>query len=721
MTKKQLENKIFPFPKQVEMKEGQLELTKVRLDLQTDVITAETATEVIREKLDALGVAVTEDAQTVISLTVAPAPMEEKVPGEGYQVEIGTEGIALTGFGAKGLYYAAVTLSQILDRTVPCAIVLDWPDTSYRTHKIECRYGSDMMEKEDWMAAIDNLARQKINRVNIAGYGCWVVQYDGRVSEYLYIPIEKYPDLKTPFEIKYWSPKEGKWMHAHKLPPIFEKDFLGELVEYGMKRGVQVFPSFNSFGHNTLIPRLYPEVSPLDENGKPTKTGFCTTNPKTYEMLFGIYDYIIDKYMAPYGADTFSIILDEVWPELAQDADDIFSRPSPWCQCEKCAALNPGQMFVNHAVNCIKHLKEKGMKTVLIDCDMLIDHGPHGIGVLTKPLLEGLKRENLMDVVVIDWWTYADLWEKLMFHTTQPETGLRRVTSPWNGYYAWCCQCNSVRDIYMMGKMGYEENCEGMHCYSSWDLCQDRNNHMFAEYTWGFATAGDITAVTDRYLQQNFPTRFEQARRAFQLFDYITEERIDQPEGNSSCLANYFMLRDRLSYYFYSYVEEGKPYPRIFPGEALEKVCARREDHVRAMLQISGMAKEAMAIWEEIAADPACNQDQARRYAYEADNYLVLVDDYLAMLRMMELTEEGDYAAVRDLALHRKTVRMALMARLEDTKEFYLQPSQLRNNSIFMQFYEDLAAYIGKTPADQVHLDWFDMRYLASERFFWLR
>ena len=214
---------------------------------------------------------------------------------------------------------------------------------------------------------------------------------------------------------------------------------------------------------------------------------------------------------------------------------------------------------------------------------------------------------------------------------------------------------------------------------------------------------------------------FQLLFRAFQLFDYIAEERIDQPEGNSSCMSNCWMLRRTLSYYFYSYVEDDKPYPRIFPGEALEKVCARREDHVRAMLQISGMAKEAMAIWNEIAADPACNTDMAKRYAYEADNYMVLVDDYLAILRMMELAEAGEYEQVRALALSRKEARIDLMAHLEQTKEFYLQPSQLRNNSIFMQFYEDLAAYIEKTPAEEMKLDFFDMRYLASQRFFWLR
>jgi hypothetical protein len=181
------------------------------------------------------------------------------------------------------------------------------------------------------------------------------------------------------------------------------------------------------------------------------------------------------------------------------------------------------------------------------------------------------------------------------------------------------------------------------------------------------------------------------------------------------------MLRDRLSYYFYSYVQAGKPYPRAFPGEALQKVCDRKEDHIRAMYSISAMAKEAMAIWEAIAQDPACNGDMAALYAYEANNYMVLVDDYLAMLRMMELAEDREYAQVKAMAEARRDTRIALMTRHEQVKASYQQPWNLRNHSIFMQFYEDLRAYIEKTPESEMKLDFFDMRYLASQRFFWLR
>ena len=86
-----------------------------------------------------------------------------------------------------------------------------------------------------------------------------------------------------------------------------------------------------------------------------------------------------------------------------------------------------------------------------------------------------------------------------------------------------------------------------------------------------------------------------------------------------------------------------------------------------------------------------------------------------------ELGEEGDYAAVKAMAEARRDERIRLMARHQAVKDHYQQPWNLRNHSIFMVFYEDLIAYIEKTPREEIKLDFFDMRHLASERFFWLR
>ena len=91
------------------------------------------------------------------------------------------------------------------------------------------------------------------------------------------------------------------------------------------------------------------------------------------------------------------------------------------------------------------------------------------------------------------------------------------------------------------------------------------------------------------------------------------------------------------------------------------------------------------------------------------------------MLRMMELAEAGEYGAVGAMAREREQARLDLMVHLQQVKDPYLHPSQLRNHSIFMQFFRDLGDYIETTPAEEIKLDFFDMRYLQSDRFRWLR
>ena len=291
MTDKQLKTLIFPIPKKARTNGEMLKLKSCRIEVQTDVITAETAADLVKKTLVEQGVAVCESGETVITLRLGEAPAEVINEASAYSVEVTENAIELTGFGDAGLYYTAVTLSQIMSGgEVPVCTVLDWPDMASRGHYIECRYASDLMTKQDWLDAIDEMAMQKLNYFGIDLYNCWVVQYDGRVSEYLYIPIEGHPELQTTAISKYYSPKLGHWVRDEKVHPIAAEDFLGELINYGRKRGMGFSLGFSSYGHNTLIPRKNSNVSAKDEFGEPTLSGYCTSNPETYELLFGIYD-----------------------------------------------------------------------------------------------------------------------------------------------------------------------------------------------------------------------------------------------------------------------------------------------------------------------------------------------------------------------------------------------------------------------------------------------
>jgi hypothetical protein len=673
------------------------------------------------------------DGDVKITLSIADAPEGVANPEQAYSIVVENNSVAVTGYGAPGLYYGVLTLTQCLRledniMKLPSMKILDWPDLKTRGHFMESRYGSNLMTLDDWKHVVDHMAAMKMNQLVVSVYGCWCVQYDGRVSEYLYVPVKKYPKLKTPVVTRYYSPKEGAWIDSEQLPPMFEEDFFGDLIAYGKTKAVTVFPLVNSYGHNTLIPAQYPEVSAKDENGDPALTGFCTSNPKTYELLLDMYDEIIDRYLIPNGIDSFHVGLDEVWDGLAHNAEDIFKSRSPWCKCSICKNVSRKELFINHAIKLLNHLKGRGMKNIYMYSDMLIGHGESDTANSAEDMVKALRDNGLMDVVVIDWWTYSDFKNQLMYQTTRPDLGFRRTVKPWNGYYHWTVLTNPLRNIYLLADIANKEGVEGMQSYSAWDESYDRNHICQADYSWNFEDAGSITSVTNRYVQRNFGAQYDKARRAFDLIDLITEQRIEKKEDGSPVLSKYGIMLSTLSYYFYSYVRAGKPYPRIFPGEALSTINSDRVNYLREINEIAAMAKEASSLLMEVAADPRCNTRLAKRFLYEVENYLCLAEDYLTLFKMIDLADgcDGEYCdyvigKIKSYALERKLARLALMTRLEETKEDFLMASHMRNHSIFMQFFADLEGYLANTKAEDVKLDFYDMRYLESEAFKKLR
>ena len=123
--------------------------------------------------------------------------------------------------------------------------------------------------------------------------------------------------------------------------------------------------------------------------------------------MFSIYDEIIERYLKPNGCDSFHVGLDEVWDGIALNAEDIFRTRSPWCKCPECRDIDRKRLFIDHAVKILKYLKSRGMKNIYMYSDMLIKAGD-GSDDSAEDMVKALKDNDLIDVVVIDWWTYSD-------------------------------------------------------------------------------------------------------------------------------------------------------------------------------------------------------------------------------------------------------------------------------------------------------------------------
>lgn len=663
------------------------------------------------------------DDGIAVTLELAEAPQEVKSENEGYRIVINAEGITVTGYGESGLYYGVVSFKQLCKWdstgcTIPAVEVLDWPDYPFRGMKEESRYGSNVMEKQDWFDMIDDLASKKFNRVCISLYGCWVVQYDGKVAEYLYTPLKDYPQLKTPQTVKFYSPTEGRWISYETLPPMFRDDFFGEVVVYAKDRGIDVIPGINSFGHNTLFPAQVLEVSPLDEDGNPTKTGFCTSSEETYKLLFSFYDDIIDNYLLPNNITIFNIMLDEVWDQFGANAEMPEKKLSAWCKCEKCRQKDMADIFFDHAFKIIRHLKDKGMTSIMMANDMFVREKSQLGENIGKRMMAKVAQYGVADVLLMDWWRYTDLPSTVRYSIQPDELGLRSLFCPWNGYYIWDILTTPLVNIkWQADMMRSSKVSEGLYQYAMWDKSYDLLHDCQTDYCWNYEGAGQLEDVVERYVQRHFAPMFDKALHAYRLVQWMNEQRkeIRDPENPlANVISNRAVVRDRLSYYTYCYYKPDQPFPRHFPGRALELVLPFRFDHERAIYSINAMAKEALAIFEEAAVTPGCDQAMARRMAYECQNYVVLMEDWLAFLKIYDLTQGGDQKKIAPIAKARKEARLALMARCEQVKEVWAQRgATMRNQSVFMQIFADIENYINSTEKPQ--LDLMDITPIMSK------
>ena len=737
----QLSDRIIPTPQKLNVSEktfalGSFGAVSYRIAQSKAHFSLEKATNRLKAELkERFGCEEKADASLVITLVGAEAPAGVKNPDQGYAIRAEEGKIVLSAFGEAGAYYAVTTLLQILKAedgafTLPAFDLLDYPDLQKRGHFVETRFGTDLMELEDWKQVVDAMVDVKENQLTVSVYGCWNMQYDKRISEYVFLPFKGYEDLKTPVYKKYYSPKKGDYVFDKVGTPMAEKDFFGELRAYGKERGVEVIPMFNSLGHNTLIPRLYPETSAKDENGNPANTGFCTAEPKTYEILFALYDQIIDRYSTPDNPiESFDIGMDEIRNEFAVDPADITHRHNAWCQCPICRNKSRQEIFFEHAAKLMKHLHSRGVKTVYMYNDMVVEHktklkpNPEDHSPLLK---EALAKHGLLDVACVDWWAYNDVPEKLHFSDLHPELGFRSSIKPWNGYYHWSHVFHPIGNIYHMIKMAHASGAEAKRSYSSWDNSFHRPNQLQADWSWNWNGTGTMDDAKARYVRRHFPASIEAATKAFDLWDDITRQtNVQDPKNTLSNRRE--MIFSFLVYYRYSYYFDGRDYPRNYPGELVPKLRAEA-DFCAELREMQAQAEEAAKVFEEVAKANPDSAELAMRYRYEMMLYTAIFRDWTTLMdldalaaKFSETKDEAIIAQMADLAKAQKNFRLEVIALLENTKEDYLIPSHARNQTIPMQYFADLEAYLKNTPAAELKLDLSDMRHMASETFMNLR
>lgn len=646
----------------------------------------------------------------------------KKNPEQSYRILTKGSKIILTGYGELGLYYAVRSLIQTFEfdghsLSVPKMTVIDYPDLKTRGHFMESSWGTTFMELCDWKNLIDDMASMKLNQLVIGLYGCWRILSPSKArGENVLIDIPEFPKLRTDKFKKYYSAKKACYVNEKHRIPMAEKDFFGEIVSYGKKHGIEVFPLWNSYGHNSLIPRMYPEVAPIVE-GEKSKIGLCVSSPKTYEMLFKIYDYIIDKYLKPNGITSFHLGLDEVRKESCHDKENLLKVFSPFCECSECSKLTNQEKSITHTVKLVSYLKKKGMKNIYMYNDL-----PSRIFCDPKAFCDAFREKGLLDEVVIDWWSYTDIPENALVKTTYPELKMRSTLKHWNGYYNVLPKV-AIRNIRAMSEMAINENAEGVQSYASTDSALDINNVAIAEYSWNFYASGESDDYISQYASRKFAHQQKAAREAFTLYKELTQETGERLDKNIETSVTPHFLDTLRHGAFGAIKPNSKKFPRCYPGEALTLMLNHRDYFEPRLINTEALASKTYLAMSKLT-DIRDNCDLSKQYAVASRLYRDLAGDMLTILKMHDIIASGDKNArikVMKLAEKRKLNRIEAMAKQEEITPDFLLSARLRNQSVYYQLFADIEAYAKSTNSKTFALDLFDTDNISSKRYIELR
>lgn len=244
----------------------------------------------------------------------------QHVAAQGYRITVSAERVDVTGNAPQGLFYGVHTLLQLLRRApaghfeLPLGELEDWPDRELRLLHYDTKHHQDRFETVK--ALIERAAAFKCNGI------AWEIE-----DKFAY---RKHPLIGA--------------------PGAFTAEQMQELTKHALKHYVELIPIVQGPSHLAFVLK-HEAYAHLREDPN-NNYMLCPSNEKTYELLFAMYDELIE---ATPGAKYFHVGTDE--PYFLGDGVE--------CGCRKRKdAIGQGGMMAEFIARCAEYLQKKG-RTVM--------------------------------------------------------------------------------------------------------------------------------------------------------------------------------------------------------------------------------------------------------------------------------------------------------------------------------------------------------------------
>lgn len=324
-------------------------------------------------------------------------PFEKRA--EGYHIKISERNISLKAFNSKGLFYAVMSLIQLVentrDRRLPQVEIIDYPDLKIRAISDDISRGQ--------VSTLDNFKR--------------IISFISRYKMNTYLPyledmiqFDKYPSI-------------GKNRGA------LSKSEIKEIIAFADLHFVEVIPVFQTLGHYENILSL-PEFIKYAEY--PGAASLCVADDKVYSFLEDMLKEVFPLFPSKY----FHMGADESYDVGLGRSKELLSHSSI------------ATLHANHYKKVYDICKANG-KEVMMYGDIILD-------------LPEILTQIPKDITIIDWHYRAD-YNYPSTNTFKNHGFNYLVSpSVWNFVTTFPTNLNALPNIYHITKSGLQNNSIGM-------------------------------------------------------------------------------------------------------------------------------------------------------------------------------------------------------------------------------------------------------------------
>jgi hypothetical protein len=330
---------------------------------------------------------------------------------EGYILRTNKNIVLIAGSDDRGAFYGLQSLRQLIASANKVlqfrgVLIQDWPDKPYRGISLYLPGRDNIAFFKRFVR--DFVAMYKFNTVIMEMNACMRLDSHPELN-YGWVQFARDVNYSCRnYPLQPFHDMEQNSSHQDCADGSFlEKEEVADLVRWFRRYHVELVPQLPSFTHSYYLLTEHRELAAVPQNKWPDI--YCPSNPKSYSLVFEIYDEYID-------------VLKPKTVHIGHDELFLPVGVSPQCEDK-----DIGELYGQDVKKIHDHLASKGIKTALWG-DMLLQ-SVRGVGLQKKAAPDGwiyyspggMTPEQVERLIPKDCLIYNWFWKDEPGHKTSAE------------------------------------------------------------------------------------------------------------------------------------------------------------------------------------------------------------------------------------------------------------------------------------------------------------